>query len=156
MRAFLLKFHSALQLPHTMVPKGSGAVTLKAENSWFLSWWTAETLHVIWVYIWLGFTLQSIWWIISSALATPHHFLCIRDFPSEVFRKNCTEFLETQNFNGWMKKHLRFERLFFNYIPGLYKYIYIYSFCCEYWMTFWKVNLNCVWGKPWQWWLSLD
>lgn len=60
--------------------------------------WTAETLHVTLVYFWLGFTLQYIRWIISWVLTTLHHFLCVRDFPSEAFRKNCPEFVETHDF----------------------------------------------------------
>lgn len=91
-------------------------------------WWTAETIDVIWVYAWSGFTSQCVWWIISWALTTLHSFLCVRDFPSEVFRKNCTEFLKTPNSNEQMKKHLRFERLSFSDIPGLYKYIYFFLF----------------------------
>lgn len=57
--AFIFKLYSALQFPHTRVPKSVGLLNLKTEKSWFLG--GQLRLHVILVYIWLVFTLQCIW-----------------------------------------------------------------------------------------------
>lgn len=59
--SIFLQILLSLTAPTHHGPRGSGAVRLKMEKSCFLSWWTAEPLHGILVYIRLGLTLQDIW-----------------------------------------------------------------------------------------------